>query len=77
MSLKIVIQEKGEGTCVLTGKSSDGFFVTFEDGSGDEGFFSHRSFIQVVSMKLAVRNKNGKGARHAHQAAKEVEGAHE
>jgi len=50
MSLSVVIHNVGRGTCSLTGKSSDGFTVSF--GRYVNCFLSHKAFTQLVGLEL-------------------------
>src|SRR5262249_13398192 len=60
--IKLVIHSTGVGHCVLTGKEAEGFVVTFEDGTVAEGFLSHKALVQLVRMKLPVRQERSSGA---------------
>jgi hypothetical protein len=49
--IKVTIHGSGPGTCLLTGKDSDGLTVTFEDGTVKEAFLSWKSFRQLLALK--------------------------
>ncbi len=53
--LKIVVHAAASGTCQLTKKETDGFVVTFEDGTVREALLSPKALVQLLSMKAPVR----------------------
>ena len=47
MSLKLEIHTAGNGMCSLHKKQTEGFFVTFEDGTVTKAFLGSKALIQL------------------------------
>ena len=59
--VKITIHALGEGECCLSGKNvKDGLLVSFDDKTLSESLLSTKSFLQLVRLKLGVKNSNTK-----------------
>jgi hypothetical protein len=64
VAIDLTIHGTGEGICSLSGKTGEGFTVTFRDGTLTEGFLSHKAFFALVKMKFAQAAKpTGKPAQ--------------
>jgi hypothetical protein len=55
--IKLTIHSTGTGTCLLTGKETDGLTVSFEDGTIRESFLSWRGFRQLLGLKAGRNDK--------------------
>ncbi len=55
--IKLTIHSTGTGTCLLTGKETDGLTVSFEDGTIRESFLSWRGFRQLLGLKAGTTKR--------------------
>jgi len=55
--VKLTIHSSGSGTCLLTGKETDGLTVSFDDGTLKESFLSWKGFRQLLGLKAGQNGR--------------------
>lgn len=58
--VKLTIHHFAEGECCLSGKAvTDGVVVSFDDATLSESLLSTKSLLQLIRLKLGVKNSSG------------------